>query len=110
MMFYKFTPKNLIIDGLVLGLCAFSLYSARTVAKTSIEGNIGLTEVYWITLAGGVFLVRWAYLGWSYFYGKNANKNLSLLFKIHKVWVTFIGIASFVAYFIIVFNLLFVIR
>jgi hypothetical protein len=60
-MFYKVTPKNLPIDGLVLGLIAYSIYNARTVAKASIDGStIGLPEAYWITLAGGVFLVRWS--------------------------------------------------
>ena len=75
-----------MIDSLVIGLCAFSLYNAKTVARASSDGSsIGLPEAYLITLAGGVFLVRWAYLAWSYFYGGNANKNPSLLFKIHKV-------------------------
>jgi hypothetical protein len=63
MMFYKFTLKNLTIDGLVLGLGAFSLYNARTVAKASIDGSsIGLAEFYWIILASGIFLIRWAFL------------------------------------------------
>ena len=110
-MFYKITPKNLVIDSLVLGLCAFSIYNARTVAKASIDGkSIGLTEAYWITLAVGVFLVRWAYLAWSYFYGENGNKNPSLLFKIHKVWVTFGAVAAFVMYFIFIYYFLFIIR
>jgi len=115
-MFYKVTPKNLLIDGLVLGLIAYSIYNARTVAKASIAkasidgSTIGLPEAYWITLAGGVFLVRWSYLAWSYFYGEHANKNPSLLFKFHKAWVTFGAVASFVAYFIINFNFLFFIR
>jgi hypothetical protein len=100
MMFYKFSLKHLMIDGLVLGLGAFSLYNARTVAKASLDGStIGLPEAYWITLACGVFLVRWAYLAWSYFYGESASNNPSLLFKIHKVWVTFGAVVSFIAYF-----------
>ena len=45
------------------------------------------------------------YLGWVYFYGTNANKNFSLLFKIHKVWVTFGAVTALVAYFVIIFNL-----
>jgi len=110
-MFYKVTPKNLMIDSLVIGLGAFSLYNAKTLAKTSIDGStIGLPEAYWITLAGGVFLVRWSYLAWSYFYGEHANKNPSLLFKFHKAWVTFGAVASFVVYFIFIFNFFFFIR
>jgi hypothetical protein len=100
MMFYKFTLKNLMIDSLVIGLGAFSLYSARTVAKASIDGStIGLAEAYLITLAGGIFLVRWSYLAWSYFYGENANKKPSLLFKVHKGWVTFCSVIAFIMYF-----------
>jgi hypothetical protein len=98
-MFYKFTPKNLMIDGLVIGLCVFSIFKGRSVS----EGNLGLTEFYWMLLAGGVFLVRWAYLAWSYFYGESASNNPSLLFKIHKVWVTFGAVAAFVMYFAIIF-------
>lgn len=109
-MFYKFTLRNLIIDSLVIGLCAFSIYNARAVAKTSIDGNsIGLIEGYWIMLAGGVFLVRWAYLGWSYFYGNNANPNPSVLFRVHKAWVTFCAVTAFVVYFIFLYYLLFII-
>jgi predicted membrane channel-forming protein YqfA (hemolysin III family) len=94
MKFYKITPKNLVIDGLVLGLVFFSIHKGRSAP----EGNAGLTEFYWMVLAGGVFLVRW-----SYFYGENANKKPSLLFKIHRAWVTFCAVASFVAYFIFIF-------
>ena len=48
-------------------------------------------------------MFRWAYLAWSYFYDENANKNPSLLFKIHKAWVTFGAVAAFVTYFAIIF-------
>lgn len=98
-MFYKVTPKNLLIDGLVLGLVAFSILKSRYAAPA----DIGFTEFYWMLLAVGVFLIRWAYLAWSYFYDENANKNPSLLFKIHKAWVTFCAVASFVMYFIFIF-------
>ena len=100
-----------MIDSLVISSGVFSIYNARTVAKASLDGkSIGLPEVYWITLAGGIFLVRWAYLAWPYFYGENANKNPSLLFKIHKVWVTFGAVVTFVLYFIIIFYLFYIIR
>jgi hypothetical protein len=98
-MFYKLTLKNLMIDGLVIGLVAFSILKSKYAAPA----DIGLTEFYWMLLAAGVFLIRWAYLAWSYFYGENANKNPGLLFKIHKVWVTFGAVVSFVLYFIIIF-------
>ena len=58
MKFYKLTLKNLMIDCLVIGIVAFSIHKGRSVP----EGNIGLTEFYWMVLAVGVFLVRWAYL------------------------------------------------
>jgi len=106
MKLYKFTPKNLMIDGLVVGLVVFSIHKGRSVP----EGNAGLVEFYWMVLAGGVFLIRWAYLAWSYFYGENVNKNPSLFFKIHKVWVTFCTVAAFVMYFIFIYYFLFIIR
>lgn len=98
-MYYKVTLKNLMIDGLVLGLVAFSILKSKYAAPA----DIGLTEFYWMLLAGGVFLIRWAYLAWSCFYGKNADKSPTLLFKIHKAWITFGAVATFVAYFAIIF-------
>ena len=88
-----------MIDGLVLGLVAYSILKSKYAAPA----DIGLTEFYWMVLAAGFFLVRWAYLAWSYFYGENANKNPSLLFKIHRAWVTFGGVCAFATYFVIIF-------
>ena len=109
-MFYKLSIKNLTVDVLILSLCAFSIFNARVVANSSVVGNIGLEEVFWITIAAGVFLARWAYLGWSYFYGENARKSSSPIFKIHRAWVTFGAVVTFIVYFVIVFYLLSIIR
>jgi hypothetical protein len=107
MMFYKVTPKNLAIDGLVIGLCFFSIYKARV----GLEGSIGALEgdtkpaaFYWMVLAAGVFLIRLAYLGGIYFYGENANKNLSLFLKIHKYFTTCVWVVVFVMYLVILFK------
>jgi len=97
-MFYKFTPKNLTIDGLVVGLVFFSIYKARAMP----EGSSGLIEFYWMLLAGGIFLIRWAYLAWSCFYGKSSNKNPSLVFKIQKVLMTCGAVVGLVAYFALI--------
>ena len=105
-MFYKVTRKNLVIDGLVLGLVTFSVLKSHFTAPT----EIGFAEFYWMVLAAGVFLVRWAYLSWSYFYSENANKIPGVLFKVCKVWVTFIGVISIIAYFVFIFFFLYKFR
>jgi len=88
-----------MIDSLVIGLIFFSIHKGRSIP----EGNTGLAEFYWMLLAGGVFLIRWAYLAWSCFYGENVNKNPSLLFKTQKVLMTCGAVVGLVAYFIFIF-------
>ena len=99
MVFYKLTPKNLMIDGLVIGLVAFSILKSKYAAPA----DIGLTEFYWMLLTAGVFLIRWAYLAWSCFYGKSANNNRNLIFKIQKVLMTCGAVVGLVAYFVFIF-------
>ena len=100
-MFYKLTLKNLMIDGLVIGLVAFSILKSKYAAPA----DIGLTEFYWMLLAAGIFLIRWAYLAWSCFYGKSANKNPSLVLKIQKILMTFGAVVGLIAYFALIFFL-----
>ena len=100
-MSYKFFPKNRYIDGLILGLCAaFFLFIEMYASPV----KMGTSEHYWLLLIFGIVLIRVTYLAWSKFYGKNADKNPSTLFKIRKALVTFCGVAGLVLYFIYIFN------
>ena len=99
MNFYKFTLKNLMIDGLIIGLWVFTLLRL----KYASPADMGMSELYWFVLVFGIVLIRWAYLAWSCFYGEYANKNPSILFKIQKVLMTCGAVVGLAVYFIFIF-------
>ena len=88
-----------MIDGLIIGLWVVTFLQLKYVPPAYSKA----LGIFWIMPMFGIVLVRLSYLSCSYFYGKSANQNPSLLFKIHRAWVTFAALVAFILFFMLYF-------